>query len=864
MYVKRCTTAPAVAVQVWVRVGSADEQVFEAGLAHIHEHMLFKGTERRGVGQIAREIEGAGGEINAYTSFDQTVYHCVLSSRYFNVGLDVLADAVLHSTFDEDELERELEVIVEEIGRLEDSAGRVTVQELFRTAYQAHPYRAPVIGTIESVRSMDRDKILAFFRRWYTGANLVVVVTGDVDEFQAAEQVAASFEGVQQGIGRFERIVEPTQEKMRFSQVKSRFRESHLNLAFHIPRCTHPDTPVLDLMALILGQGDSSRLIRSIKRRDRLVNDILSYAYTPRDPGLLTLSASLPEHAVVDDIVRASLMEAYRLRVELCTPDELEKACHIIDSQQVYGRETVQGVARRLGYYATVAGSYEEEAIYFERIRNTSREDILRVACTYLQPNNLSVVHLAREDDSEDLSADRIGSTSEEAFQSVHSSTDRADGLEQNDETGKDSGLHGVRSGQAAQGERGTLQEYSIPGGPHLLILRDTTLPMVAVRAKARGGIAYERPGKIGCGRLMSSVLTLGTAQRNANDVAVAVESLAGYLDAFSGRDITGVRCGFLSQHLDEGWELFAETIREPAFSSGELERERSLQLEDIRCQSDRPASLTIRKMTELLYPDHPYGLPVLGDEDTIRSMTREDVVTFYERILHPSRLVVSVVGDVNVEKIIDSMEALFPERDRYDQVMPSFTGELPPLTGREESIIQGEGAQAHVVIGFRGISYSDSRRSTLDVLLTVLSGQGGRLFLELRDRKSLAYSVNASSFEGEDTGFLYAYMGTSPDKVSEAKRGLETALLKLVNERVSETELERAKRYVIGVHDIGLQRYAMRAAHYGINAIYGVERTHFEVYTAEVENVTREDLQSLAGQLIDLNKAKIVIFEPI
>jgi zinc protease len=862
MYVKRCTTAPAVAVHVWVRVGSADEQEHEAGLAHIHEHMLFKGTERRGVGQIAQEIEGAGGEINAYTSFDQTVYHCVLSSRYFSVGLDVLADAVLHSTFDDDELERELEVIVEEIGRLEDSAGRITVQELFRTAYKAHPYRSPVIGTIESVRSMNRDKILAFFRRWYTGANLVVVVTGDMDEFQAAEQVAASFEGVQQGTGRFERTVEPTQEKMRFSQVKSHFQESHLNLAFHIPRCTHPDTPVLDLMALILGQGDSSRLIRSIKRRDRLVNDILCYAYTPRDPGLLTLSASLPEHAVVDEIVRASLMETYRLRVELCSPDELEKARHIIDSQQVYGRETVQGVARRLGYYATVAGSYEEEAIYFERIRNTSREDILRVAREYLQPDNLSVVHLARANESEDLTCDRIGSTSEEAFRSIHSRADRD--LEQSDEAGKDAELHGAHLGHAGQGERGTLQEFSIPGGPHLLILRDTTLPMVAVRAMARGGIAYERPDKIGCGRLMSSVLTLGTAQRDANDVAVAVESLAGYLDAFSGRDVTGIRCGFLSQHLDKGWELFAETIREPAFSGGELERERSLQLEDIRCQSDRPASLTIREMTKLLYPDHPYGLPVLGDEDTIRSMTREDVVTYYERILHPSRLVVSIVGDVNVEKIINSMESLLPERDRYDQVIPTFTGELPPVTGPKESIIQGEGAQAHVVIGFRGIPYADSRRPILDVLLTVLSGQGGRLFLELRDRKSLAYSVNASSFEGKDTGFLYAYMGTSPEKVSEAKRGLETALLKLVNERVSETELERSKRYIVGVHDIGLQRYAMRAAHYGINAIYGVDRARFEAYTQEVEGVTREDLQSLAGQLIDLNKASIVIFEPV
>src|SRR5205823_4648927 len=159
--------APVVAFQAWVGVGSADEEPGEAGIAHVFEHMLFKGTEKRGVGQIAQEIEAAGGDINAWTSFDQTVYHLVLASRYFDTGLDILSDAVQRSSFDPVELERELKVVLQEIKQGEDSPSRVATQTLFSTAFAVHPYRRPVIGNEASVRALGRDRLLDFFHRWY-------------------------------------------------------------------------------------------------------------------------------------------------------------------------------------------------------------------------------------------------------------------------------------------------------------------------------------------------------------------------------------------------------------------------------------------------------------------------------------------------------------------------------------------------------------------------------------------------------------------------------------------------------------------------------------------------------------------------
>src|SRR5262245_13898684 len=173
--------APVVAVQVWVGVGSADEKLEEAGIAHVHEHLLFKGTAKRGVGEISREIESAGGEINAWTSFDQTVYHIVLASRFFDTALEVLSDAIGAPAFDAGEMAKELEVILEEIKQSQDAPSRVLTQLLYGTAYKKHPYKRPVIGFADVVRKMTRDQVVRFFRRWYTPSNMTLVVVGDID-----------------------------------------------------------------------------------------------------------------------------------------------------------------------------------------------------------------------------------------------------------------------------------------------------------------------------------------------------------------------------------------------------------------------------------------------------------------------------------------------------------------------------------------------------------------------------------------------------------------------------------------------------------------------------------------------------------
>src|SRR5688572_30717056 len=307
--------APVVAFQAWVKVGSADEPPELAGIAHVFEHMLFKGTKKRGVGQIAQEVESAGGEINAWTSYDETVYHLVLASDFFDTGLDILADTLTSSSFDPQEFERERNVVLEEIKQGLDDPDRVAAQSLFQTAFDVHPYGRPIIGSEATVRRMKRDDLLSFFGKYYVAHNVTLVVVGDFDTTVARQKITAAFGGMSAGAPPPARARQPAQAAMRLASSGRDVKETQLLFGFRTPAIGHADIPALDLLAVVLGQGDSSRLNLEVVRNRQLATTASSYVFSARDPGLLGVGVSMPPGRV-DEASRAVLGEILRLGLE--------------------------------------------------------------------------------------------------------------------------------------------------------------------------------------------------------------------------------------------------------------------------------------------------------------------------------------------------------------------------------------------------------------------------------------------------------------------------------------------------------------------------------------------------------------------
>lgn len=835
---------PVVAFQVWVKVGSGDETGEQAGLAHVHEHMLFKGTANRAVGEIARDIEAIGGSINAWTSFDQTVYHIVVPSRFAAEGLDVLLDAVANSSFDADELGRELEVIQEEIRRAEDMPSRAVSRLLFETVFEHHPYGRPVIGTRESVATFDRADVLDFFQTWYRPSNMTLVAVGDVDRQTVLDAVTREFGNASSPAPRrVERATEPAQQALRVAIETRDVQDGHIAIAFRAPELSHHDTPALELLAILLGQGESSILFENVQRRERLTSEVYAYLYSPAEPGIFMLGASFPTaEGTVDPhrVLEAMTEQVAELRHREIPASDIRRALTILESDTIYQRQTVQGVAQRLGFFHTVAGGVEFEDRFTELARRVSPDDLREVARRYLDVENMSVAMVLPGGD-----AVPTAETAASAVRRAYSRVDTA-----------------VDHFALVPDEVGAVR-HEFPNGLVVVVQHDRTAPLFSVRAAVMGGLLSESEAENGLGNLIAHLLTSGTESRTASALALEVDGLAASLSGFSGRNTIGLRMTALARDFESAMELFSDALLHSNFPLDEIERVRAEVLADIVAQADNLGGSAFRLFNEIAYAGHPYARSVLGTRDSIGGLDRSELLEAYHRLIQPSRMVVAVVGDVDPDRALRAIAALF------DETSPAAPRELaarpsPVAPGGPRRVGEHrDRQQSHVVLGYPTESLDGELRYALDVLGAVLGGQGGRLFVELRDRQSLAYSVNAYSSCGLDAGTFAFYVATSPTKVDQAIDAIRLEVERLRADGVTEAELERARRYLIGRRDIGLQRQSARAGYYAFDELYGRGYDHGYDYAERIEAVTPDHVAEAARRYFVSDNEIIAIVGP-
>lgn len=843
--------APVVAFQVWVKVGSADEAPDEVGLAHLHEHMLFKGTGKRGLGEIARSIEAHGGEINAWTSFDQTVYHVVMASRHARQGLDVLADAVRNSSFDAGELTREIEVVCEEIKRSLDMPSRRASKALFGEAFRTHPYGRPVIGFEADVRAHTRERVLAFYGKHYQPSNMVLSAVGDFDEATLRAQVEELFGGDWARAPRppFARAAEPDFREVRVTLARDEVKDAHLHLAFQIPGVEHPDTAALDVLAMLLGQGDASRLALEVRRKRSLARDVNAWAWTPRERGLFASSLVTTPATLGDAFEETVRVMATLTRVE-AEPDEVETIKALIEAEAVYQRETVQGLARKLGYYESMAGGLEREASYYEAVSQVTARQLREVADRYFTFDRAVVTGLMPPETP--LTEARV----REAL--THVAAHRPATLPARTLAAPTP----LRLVGSLRRERPGITVQKLDNGATVIVREERSVPLMALRASFHGGVRYESPGESGLTTLLARTLTRGTETLGAEAFSHLVDSMAGSLSAIAGRNSMSLRGEFLSKHFERAFELFSDSLQRPAFSDEEFERERALQLQDIASRDDRPTSLAFELFAKTLWLAHPYRLSTLGEKGTVEQLTPAALRRYHQQHLDPTQMTVAVVGDVDTGLVLERVKAAFGG-SRGGAVPPPTVAPEPPWNGPREARRSLQKAQTHLVLGFPGARMNDPWRRGLEVMQTLLSGQSGRLFLELRDKRSMAYSVSAMLMEGIDPGSFSVYMGTSPEKVEAALAGIRAELAKLREDLVSDAELSRAKEHLIGTQSIGLQRNGARAGVMALDACYGLGADAFLKYPEEIAAVTAEDIRSAAQRVIDFQREALAVVGP-
>lgn len=845
-------SVPVVAFNVWIDVGSADETPDEKGLAHVHEHMLFKGTERRDVGEIARSVESAGGRINAFTSFDETCYYVVMASRYFETGLDILSDAVQHSEFDADQLQSELEVIQEEIKRGKDNPGRDATLKLFETAYSEHPYRIPVIGTSESVDSFERSDVVNFYNKHYVPDNTTLVLVGDFDSEEArtaVERYFGEFDG--EPGDKHPRADEPEQSEPRVVIDREDVSESYLRIGFHIPEIVHDDVPALDLLGAILGYGRSSRLHRSVYRDSQLVRSISASAYPLKDPGLFYVTANYDNEDQNEGhrrVVNEILGQIYLARSGEFAPEEIERARAIIESQELYSQETVEGRAMKIGRYKMMTGDARYEEKYYRSLREVTSKDLQRVAETYLSPDNVNLV-LKAPAEGEKLDPEVLLEANRTAFEK---STDAAS---------KSVGAPNLATGGPSPDEDGFVR-VELSDGPTVVVQVDRRVETFAARAYTLGGVRHETPETNGINPLIARLLTRGTDDRDSEQISSEIEAMAGSIGGTSGRNTLGLKLKGLSRYFEPCFKVFADCLTNPTFPERELAREKAVQLQQINARRDQLGKVNHDQFCELFFGEHPYGLPKLGTEQSVAGLDRSDLEQYYRERLGQGELVLSVVGDVDAREVIDLVDSYVADqtdRTSASHDMPRF--EAP--RDRRLASQRLDKQQAHVTVGFNAPQIDDPDYYGLKVLGAVLSGQGGRLFYKLRDQQSLGYSVYPRMLLGLDAGVLSINIGTSPNKINKALRGITEEIQSLREDSITRQELGRAKRYLLGNYDIRLQKNGYRASQSALDELYGLGFKRMTKFDERIEGVDASDIERLIDNYLDLDTAVVSITAP-
>ncbi|MCF3651810.1 M16 family metallopeptidase [Synoicihabitans lomoniglobus] len=820
---QRDPAATVASVQVWVKTGSIHEQQhLGAGLSHYLEHLLFKGTERREGREISTEVQAHGGYINAYTSFERTVYYIDIPAEHAPVAVDILGDAVLHSTLPADEVEREKQVILREIDMGLDDPDLRLWQSLFETVYRTNSYREPIIGHRDVFAAVDRDALVDYYRNRYVPNNIVLVVTGGFD-------TAAIDAAIEQHWGKAPRRrlapvilpVEPTALAPRVQHLEEDVEIVRGALAWTIPGLTHPDAATLDVLAMILGNGDSSLLWEAIREKARLVHSIDVTSWNPGDHGLFYLSfiCDLDER---DKTLAAIPRELRRIEKKGFTAGQVRKAVRQLVVGEINGRKTVAGRASRLGVAEVVAGDMLFTQGYFERLKRITPASLRRALRTYLLDGHSTTVTLTPK-------APAAVSTNAPAAISTTS----------------DAGL--VRE-QLANGTR-------------LLLQPDSRLPNLHFRLLCLGGGAFEPTDQRGTTALMATLLARDTAKRSAAQVAGAIESVGGSLSPVFGNNTFGLSVEVLPGDVDLALDLLAEAALKPTFTKDSFEIERDAQIADLQQDVDDIVTIGRKQLRKRFFGSHPLAVDAHGEVDHLRTVKPRDLVTLHRRLMVGSNVVLSVAGDFNAKTLAPKLRMLLRRFKKAALASSSPTLDHPAEVGDFVEIQPRQ--QAVVFQGYLGPGVCSEDFHVAEVADELFSGMSSRLFERVREEKGLAYYVRSSRVVSLDSGMFYFYAGTAPGKETEVLKEIELEIARMARGRITKAELTRCQTRLCAGRRMGLQSNGSRAMHVALNELYGQPLDDGSDFEARINAVTIKSLAAFARRYLKRDACTQVVVRP-
>jgi zinc protease len=571
--------------------------------------------------------------------------------------------------------------------------------------------------------------------------------------------------------------------------------------------------------------------------------------YVPKDAGMLYFQAEVDTMEKIKPVTEEMFKELKKISEEGVTQEELSRVLVNAESERLYATQTADGMAGRIGFLKFIMGDLTFDREYLDDLRAVDSSRIKEVAKKYLDYRRMSGVILVPKEQAQ-FDTSEI----EELASRVLNLAPPVEIAEAKVPTkGKKKKIGG---------EVG-FEQIKLPSGLHVCFNPRTSSHVLSVHASTLGGVRLEVAHPIeraetdwGASYMMSLVWTKGTSTKDASKISAITEGKASSIDGFAGRNSIGLQMTGLARDWSALSDLFTEVLLDPVFPKDEVDHARRIAEDSVRSVDDHSSQLCSKLFLETLFEQHPYGRMTHGSLESLQAIRQEKLKAFHRAWVRPERLVISVSGAIKRSVLEPWLYDLDRRASEAAQGVASF--ELPQQLPNEPTLKAPRWVekslgreQAHILVGGLGTQINAEDRHALRLLQTLLGGQSGRLFIELREKKSLAYTVSPVSFEGLERGYVGTYIACAPQKQSEAIQGIRQVLEKLSEKGPTQQEMNRAKEFFLGRRAMDLQSDSAIATHYGLESLYRVPHLDEAAMIKKIKSISSKEIQAVCRKYL-------------
>lgn len=835
VHIIRDSRFPLVCTRLFVGTGSANETAEQAGISHVLEHMVFKGTEKRPKGQVARDVESLGGYLNAATSFDKTWFITDMPAKHWKTGMDVVKDMAFHPSLDPAELEAEKNVIVSELKGGDDTPTRRLFEDL-QVAGLAHTvYGRPIIGFEKTIRAVTADDLRAYIRTWYQPQNMMLLVAGDIDP----KAVLAHAEELFGDLKNDTILPEPAPVQLegaaggpRVEVTYGPWNKVYLGIALPAPALGDQRSIDLDVLAYALGGDGTSQFYRKYRYEKQLVDSISVGNMSLNRAGLFYMVAQLDADKV-EPFWQEFTRDLAALDAGKITPDVIERARFNYEDGMDRASETLDGLTSRKATVQFELGGPQGEANVRHALAAVDSARLRQAQDLWLRPDQVRVRVLAPEKAKlPDLDA-------------ILQHNWPAPAVE--------------RQKAAAAAEKvGKREIVDLGQGRTVILQPDRTIPYVSLEILRPGGNALLKPADQGLAQLTAATLTDGCGTRDLDAMERFVAERAASLSASAGVQSFTVSLTGPARFNADYFALLGDLLHKPTFAEKDVRRQADTLKAALVRRQDNPMSFMGSKINGFLFPGgQPYGFDGLGTTENQDRFGPGDVQAFWKQ-QNAQPWILSVAGDFDREKVLAFARSLpVPTAPAVDVPQPTWGADkrLPlSLPGRQ---------QAHLLLAFHAVPLDHPDAPALMLLESVLSGQSGLLFNKLRDEQGLGYTVTAFYRSLPEAGFMAFYIGITPRNLDVARQGFSGIIKDIKTDLLPAELLAKGLNRMEGSYYRGRQSLGARADEAASERLLGQPQDFQKRLLEKAAKVTPEQLREVARKYLLVDKMYEVTLLP-